>query len=60
MVLETMRQLLPLAQIPVIVLSARDPATNKERARRAGAVAYLQKPVENAVLLAALRTALGK
>src|SRR5580704_1492275 len=46
-VIETMRRLLPLAQIPIIVLSARDAATNKERARKAGAVAYLQKPVEN-------------
>jgi DNA-binding response OmpR family regulator len=59
-VIETLKNLLPLAQIPIIVLSARDPVVNKERARQAGAVAYLQKPVENAVLLAAIRKVLGE
>jgi DNA-binding response OmpR family regulator len=58
-VLERMKSLVPLAAIPVIVLSARDPATNRENARRSGALAFFQKPVENKTLLAAVRAALG-
>lgn len=59
LVLERMKSLVPLAAIPVIVLSARDPAMNRENARRAGALAFFQKPVENRTLLAAVRAALG-
>jgi two-component system KDP operon response regulator KdpE len=35
-----------LAMIPIIVVSALDVRANKERAIKAGAKAYLQKPVE--------------
>jgi DNA-binding response OmpR family regulator len=49
-----------LALIPVIVVSARDPGANRERALKAGAKAFLQKPVDNAKLLAAIRRALGE
>src|ERR1700716_2480430 len=38
--------------IPIIVVSARDARANQERAIRAGAAAYLQKPVNNAEFLA--------
>lgn len=54
-VLERMKSLISLASIPVIVLSARDPASNKERARKAGALAFFPKPVENEILAAAIR-----
>ena len=46
------------SEVPVIVLSARDPARNQERALKAGAKAFLQKPADNNELLAAIRAAL--
>jgi two-component system KDP operon response regulator KdpE len=49
-----------LALIPVIVVSARDVRANQERALKAGAKAFLQKPVANAELLAVIRQALGE
>jgi len=45
---------------PIIVLSARDVAGNKERALKAGARAFFQKPADNRELLAAIRMALGE
>lgn len=44
--------------VPVIVVTARDPMTNEERAIDAGACAFLQKPVDNAVLLSAIESVL--
>jgi DNA-binding response OmpR family regulator len=49
-----------LSLIPVIVISARDSSANRERVLKAGAKAFLQKPVDNAKLLAAIRKALGE
>jgi len=49
-----------LSLIPVIVISARDPSANRERALKAGAKAFLQKPVDNAKFLAVIRKALGE
>jgi DNA-binding response OmpR family regulator len=49
-----------LALIPVIVMSARDPSANQERALKAGAKVFLQKPVDNAKLLAVIRKVLGE
>jgi CheY-like chemotaxis protein len=49
-----------LALIPFIVVSAQDLRANKERAIKAGAQAYLQKPVDNAELLRVIRQALGE
>jgi DNA-binding response OmpR family regulator len=49
-----------LSLIPVIVVSARDLNTNMERALKAGAKAFLQKPVDNAQLLAVIRKVLGE
>ena len=46
--------------IPVIVVSARDAHANRERAIKAGAKAFLQKPVDDAELLATIRKALGE
>ncbi len=59
-VLERMRDLTGLMAIPVIVLSARDPAGNKKLAHDAGAMAFLQKPPDNHELLTAIRQALGE
>jgi DNA-binding response OmpR family regulator len=49
-----------LAAIPIIVLSARDAHANSARAIKAGAKGFLQKPVDNAELLGAIRHALGE
>lgn len=59
-VIERLGELLPVAHIPIIVLSARDLSGNKERALNAGVQAFLQKPVDNEVLLETIRKALGE
>jgi DNA-binding response OmpR family regulator len=48
-----------LAVIPIIVVSARTGLVNQERALKAGVIAFLQKPVDNAELLAVIRRTLG-
>lgn len=58
-VMERLKMLLPTAHTPVIVLTARNPAF-EERALKAGAVAFFQKPVESEALLAAIGSALGE
>ena len=45
---------------PIIVLSAKDASLNKERAIKAGAQAFFQKPADNDELLAAIGKALGQ
>jgi DNA-binding response OmpR family regulator len=60
LVLDRMRALSDLVAIPVIVLSARDPADNKRRSLDAGAAAYFQKPPDNHEFLMAIRRALGE
>jgi DNA-binding response OmpR family regulator len=60
LVLDRIRTLSDLVAIPVIVLSARDPADNKRRALEAGAAAYFQKPPDNHEFLMAIRRALGE
>lgn len=47
-----------LANIPVIVLTGRELAGNRDRALQAGAAAFLQKPAEDSHLLFAIRKAL--
>jgi CheY-like chemotaxis protein len=47
-----------LFNIPVIVVTGRELAENQDRALRAGAVAFFQKPVEDQTLLAAISKAL--
>ena len=59
-VMERFKSIPALAVIPVIVVSARDVLSNKERALKAGARAFLQKPVDNAELLRVIRQALGE
>jgi DNA-binding response OmpR family regulator len=59
-VLERLKANDSLSLIPVIVVSARDRSANMDRALKAGAKAYLQKPVDNAELLAVIRQTLGE
>ena len=59
-VMERLSNIDSLASVPIIVLSARDPQATKERALKAGAKAFFQKPADNDELLAAIRKALGE
>jgi two-component system response regulator GlrR len=59
-VMERFAGILPIAQIPVIILTARDVSGNEARARAAGAYAFLQKPIDNDVLLETIHKALGE
>lgn len=58
LVLERLSQVAGAPQIPVIVVSAREPARERATAIRAGARTYLQKPVRNNALRLAIRHAL--
>ncbi|HUO27453.1 MAG TPA: response regulator [Candidatus Aquilonibacter sp.] len=57
-VLERLQNNNQLAGIPVIVLSARDPQGNEERALKAGASMFFQKPVDNEELMNVIRVTL--
>lgn len=46
-------------RVPVIVISGNCDNTTSQRARRAGAVAILEKPFSEKILFAAIRRALG-
>ncbi len=58
-VMERLQSLAPLAMVPIIVVSAQPASMQSEPARAAGAVAFIEKPIEMDVLLAAVRDALG-
>jgi DNA-binding response OmpR family regulator len=59
-VMERLNAIPALSVIPVIVVSARAGLENQARALKAGAKAFLEKPVDNAELLAVIRQALGE
>ena len=59
-VLERFRAMPILSVIPVIVVSARDLHGNKERALKAGAKAFVQKPWNDSELLALVGQLLGQ
>src|SRR5262245_20339647 len=46
--------------IPIVFITAHDDFATRERARRAGAVAYLRKPFDDDSLIAAVNRALGR
>jgi two-component system response regulator FixJ len=46
------------SRLPVIVITGRGDAQTKARALQAGAVAFLEKPVDDKSLMTAIRTAL--
>jgi len=60
LVMERMKNIASLACTPIIVVSARDPEKNKERALKAGAEAYFQKAVKNEELMTSIAEALRK
>ena len=57
-VLKNLQQYPALSDIPVIVLTARDPESNEKRTLEAGAVAFFQKPADNEELLGVIRDSL--
>ncbi|HXP09244.1 MAG TPA: response regulator [Acidobacteriaceae bacterium] len=59
-VLERLKVNESLSGIPVIVLSGRDRVGNWDRALKAGAKTFLQKPVANDKLLAVIRLVLAE
>ena len=58
-VMERLRAIASLGWVPVVVVSARDPAANRERALEAGAKAFLAKPIDMDELLATVERELG-
>jgi DNA-binding response OmpR family regulator len=59
-VMDRLKAFPALAIIPIIVVSGRSGLANRERVLKAGAKAFLEKPVDNAELLAVIRQALGE
>ena len=59
-VMDRLKAVPALTIIPIIVVSGRSGAANRERALKAGAKAFLEKPVDNAEFLAVIRQALGE
>jgi DNA-binding response OmpR family regulator len=59
-VLERLKANASLSMIPVIAVSGRVRIPNRDLALKAGAIAFLQKPVDNARLLSVIRHALGE
>jgi DNA-binding response OmpR family regulator len=57
-VLKRLRESDTLSNIPVVVLTARDPQGNEERSFDAGATAFFQKPADNNELLEVIRASL--
>jgi two-component system KDP operon response regulator KdpE len=58
-VLDRLQNIDALAGVPVIVLSARDPQSSEDRALKAGAAAFFQKPADNDELMNVIRVSLG-
>ena len=58
-VLDRLQKTDHLSSVPVIVLTARDPDTSEERALKAGAAAFFQKPADNYDLLNAISLCLS-
>lgn len=59
-VMKSLRSAMPNAYIPIIIITAGDAAIHQERALKAGAEAFFQKPVDNQQLLAAIKKAMDK
>jgi DNA-binding response OmpR family regulator len=59
-VLDRLKTNLNLSSIPVIVLSGRDRRASQDRVLKAGARAFLQKPVQTNEFLAVIRQTLNE
>jgi DNA-binding response OmpR family regulator len=58
-VMQRLNALPELADVPVIVLTARDGIAHERRCRDAGAKRFFEKPVHNRLLLGAIRQLVG-
>ena len=58
-VMQRLQTLLSTSIIPIIVLSSRNPSETEQAAKKAGAVAYLQKPVDPEKLLKLISDSIG-
>ncbi len=54
-----LRSLMPLAHTPIFVITAGNASVHRERAFKAGAEAFFQKPIENVQFLAKIKKAVG-
>ncbi|MEI4194336.1 response regulator transcription factor [Roseovarius sp. E0-M6] len=59
-ILEELRDDAQIGDIPVLMLTARGQARDREMAERAGASRYMTKPFANAAVLEAVRELLGQ
>jgi DNA-binding response OmpR family regulator len=59
-ILKSLQATESLSAIPVIVISGRDRKVYKDLALEAGAKAFLQKPVDNSMLLSMIRQVLNE
>jgi len=59
LVLERLKTNASLSCIPVIIVSSEDPQVAEARAIQAGAVAFLQKPVDQDKLIASVQQAMA-
>ena len=59
-VLQRLNTIPALATIPVLVISGLDRTANESKALGAGAAAYIQKPAQDAELLATVKDLLGE
>lgn len=59
-VMDRLKQIPELSNIPIVVLSGRDRVANELRSIRSGAAAFLQKPVSGDLLLRTIDKCLAK
>ena len=58
--MQWLRRIDGLANVPIIIITSDDPAKFKERSLAAGAVAFFHKPIDHDELVATIRKSLGE
>ena len=58
-VMQRLQSLINTGTIPIIVLSSRTPIGNRDAALKAGAIAYIHKPLDMPLLLKTINDVLG-
>ncbi|MGD0215222.1 MAG: response regulator [Terriglobales bacterium] len=57
-ILKHVKECPALSRVPIIVLTGRDPRENEKRALESGAIAFFQKPHDEAELMRVIRSSL--